>query len=78
MKDVELNILINSLKAQVNVLEAKIKDIQKVAKPKKFADFYGVFAELGETSEDEIKAVEFKLKEKSILYGNSNVRCRMG
>ena len=49
MKDVELNILINSLKAQVNVLEAKIKDIQKAAKPKKFAGFYGVFAELGKT-----------------------------
>ncbi|MBM2835532.1 MAG: hypothetical protein HW406_2693 [Candidatus Brocadiaceae bacterium] len=45
MKDVRLNILINSLKAQVNVLEAKIKDIQKAAKPKKFAGFYGVFAE---------------------------------
>ena len=66
MKDVELNILINSLKAQVNVLEAKIKDIQKAAKPKKFAGFYGVFAELGKTSEDEIKAVEFKLKGTSL------------
>ena len=66
MKDVELNILINSLKAQVNVLEAKIKDIQKSAKPKMFADFYGILAELGETSENEIKAVEFKLKEKSL------------
>ena len=34
MKNMELSILINSLKAQVSVLEAKMKDIHKVAKPK--------------------------------------------
>ena len=66
MKNAELSILINSLKAQVSVLEAKMKDIHKVAKPKKLADFYGVFAGFGETSENEIKAVEFKLKERMV------------
>lgn len=52
MKDVELNIFINSLKAQVNVLEAKINDIHKVAKAKRFSDVYGILAEFGETAED--------------------------
>jgi len=52
MKDVELNIFTNSLKAQVNVLEAKINDIHKVDKAKGFSDFYGILAEFGETAED--------------------------
>ncbi len=66
MQDMELSILINSLKAQVNVLEAKIKTTHKVSKPKKFADFYGILAGFGETSENEIKSVEYQLKERLI------------
>ena len=60
----ELNIFTNSLKAQVNVLEAKINDIHKVAKAKGFSAFYGILVEFGETAEDKIKAVKFKLKER--------------
>lgn len=41
MKDVKLNILINSLKAQVNVSEAKIKDIQKLLNLKSLQTFMG-------------------------------------
>jgi hypothetical protein len=63
MENKELNILIGSLKAQVNVLEAKIKQVQKSAKGKKFADFYGILSGFGETSEEEINAVKFTLKE---------------
>ncbi len=63
MENTELNILIGSLKAQVNVLEAKIKQVQKSAKVKTFADFYGILSGHGETSEEEIDAVKFKLKE---------------
>ena len=63
MENKELNILISSLKAQVNVLESKIKQVQKTAKAKKLADFYGILAEFGETTEEEINAVKFKLKE---------------
>ena len=63
MKNTELNILVSSLKAQVNVLEAKIKQGQKSTKPKKLADFYGIFSKYGKTSEEEIEAVKFKLKE---------------
>ena len=66
MKNTELSILINSLKAQVNVLEAKMKDVHKVTKPKRLADFYGILAGFGETSDNEIKAVEFKLKDHTI------------
>lgn len=63
MENTELNILIGSLKAQVNVLEAKIKQVQKSAKIKTFADFYGVLSGHDETSEEEIDAVKYKLKE---------------
>jgi hypothetical protein len=62
-KDIEVNIFINSLKAQLSVLEAKIKHMQKSLSFKKFADFYGILAEAGESSEDEISAAEFKIKE---------------
>lgn len=62
-KDIEVNIFINSLKAQLSVLEAKIKHMQKSLSSKKFADFYGILAEVGESSEDEISAAEFKIKE---------------
>lgn len=64
MENTELNILIGSLKAQVNVLEAKIKQVQKFAKRKTFADFYGILSEYGETSEEEIDAVKYELNEK--------------
>lgn len=63
MDNKELNILIVSLKAQVNVLEAKIRQVHKTAKTKKLSDFYGILAKFGETSEDEINAVRFKLRE---------------
>lgn len=63
MKNAELNILIGSLKAQVSVLEAKIKQAQKPGKAKTLADFYGILSEFGETTEEEIKAVKFRLKE---------------
>ncbi len=63
MEDKELNILIGSLKAQVNVLEAKIKQVQKTAQAKKLADFYGILSEFGETTDEEINAVKFTLKE---------------
>jgi len=65
-REMELNILINTLKTQLDVLEAKIKQIQKPVPPKKFADFYGVLAGAGETSEEEIKSTEFKIKENLI------------
>jgi len=61
--DTELNIFISSLKAQINVLEAKIKQVQKSVTSKKFADFYGILAGISETTEEEIDAVEFRLKE---------------
>ncbi|MBI5198611.1 MAG: hypothetical protein HZA09_01150 [Nitrospirae bacterium] len=64
--DTELNIFMGGLKAQMNVLEAKIKQVQKPVTAKKFADFYGILAEIGDTTEEEINAVEFKLKENSI------------
>jgi hypothetical protein len=63
MENKELNILIGSLKAQVNVLEAKIKQVHKTAKAKKIADFYGILAKFGGTTEEEIEAVRFKLRE---------------
>jgi len=62
MGNSELNILIGSLKAQVNVLEAKIKLVQKPGKTKTLADFYGILSEFGETTEEEINAAKFKLK----------------
>lgn len=64
--DTELNIFISSLKAQVNVLEAKIKQAQKSATSKKFGDFYGILSGVSETTEEEINAVEIKLKENLI------------
>lgn len=63
MKTADINIMVGSLKAQISVLEAKIKQLQKIKKTKKFADFYGIFKEAGETTEEEIKAAEYKLKE---------------
>ena len=42
----------------------QINDIHKVDKAKGFSDFYGILAEFGETAEDKIKAVKFKLKER--------------
>lgn len=63
MQNSELSILIGSLKAQVNVLEAKMKQGQKPSKAKTLADFYGILSEFGETTEEEIKAAKFKLKE---------------
>ncbi len=62
MKEAELNILVGSLKAQLNVLDAKIKKSQLTIKSKKFADFYGILSDIGETTEEEIKTVEYKLK----------------
>lgn len=64
--DTELNIFISSLKAQMNVLEAKIKQVQKSVTIKKFADFYGILDGISETTEEEINLVEFKLKENLI------------
>ncbi len=64
--DAELNILVSSLKTQMSVLEAKIKKVQKPVAAKKFADFYGILAGIGETTEEEINAVKFKLKENLI------------
>lgn len=64
--DTELNILVSSLKAQISVLEAKIKKVQKPVADKKFADFYGILAGIVETTEEEINAIEFKLKENLI------------
>ncbi|MBI4654450.1 MAG: hypothetical protein HY752_05605 [Nitrospirae bacterium] len=64
--DTELNIFISSLKAQMNVLEAKIKQVQPSVTIKKFADFYGILAGISETTEEEINLVEFKLKENLI------------
>ena len=56
--DTELNIFISSLKAQMNVLEAKIKQVQKSVTTKKFADFYGILAGISETTEEEINSDE--------------------
>lgn len=64
--DAEINILISSLKTQMSVLEAKIKQVQKTGAAKKFADFYGILSGIGESTEEEIKAAEFKLKENLI------------
>lgn len=63
--DTELNIFISGLKAQINVLEAKIKQVQKSVTAKKFGDFYGILAGI-ETTQEEVNAVEFKLKENLI------------
>lgn len=63
MQNSELSILIGSLKAQVSVLEAKIKQVQKPGKAKTLADLYGILSEFGETTEEEINAARFKLKE---------------
>jgi len=63
MQNSELSIMIGSLKAQVNVLEAKIKQAQKPGKAKTLADFYGILSEFGETTEEEINAARFKLKD---------------
>lgn len=64
--DTELNIFISSLKAQINVLEAKIKQVQKSVTTKKFADSYGILDGISETTEEEINSLEFKLKENLI------------
>lgn len=66
MVNAELSVMVNSLKAQFNVLEAKIKEAQKPSSAKKFADFYGAFSQFGETSEEEINAVKFKFKEEAL------------
>ena len=63
MENIELNVMVGSLKAQISVLEARIKKIGRLTESKRLSDFYGVLAEFGPTTEEDIDAVKLRLKE---------------
>jgi len=63
MENAELNVMVGSLKAQISVLEARIKKLGRPMESRKLADFYGILAEFGPTTKEEIDAVKFRLKE---------------
>ncbi|MBF0466511.1 MAG: hypothetical protein HQK94_15665 [Nitrospirae bacterium] len=61
--DTEIRIFINSLRAQISVLEARLKHSHPITTKGTFADAYGLFSSMVQTTEEDVKAVEFKLKD---------------
>ena len=53
---------VKALEAQVRLLRAEIERLPKTQQPKSFADLYGMLAGQVSSSEEDIRAAEYRVK----------------